>query len=71
MFTKYDLMCSPELRRELQKRGLKPYEGGKKWNHSYIMRKRLEEDDKKKILSLVENAQTPEVRHDERSRDNA
>ena len=71
MFTKYDLLNSRELRTELQKRGMKPYEGGRKWNQSYCMRKRLEEDDKKNKLSTIEHAKTPEVRYDERTGDNA
>ena len=66
MFTKYECMSGKELRNELIKRGYQPYKGGKRWNQKFLMRQRLEEDDKKKIGLPVENAQTPQVRYDER-----
>ena len=67
METKYDLFSSRELINELKKRGLRPFEGGKRWNQKFLMKQRLVQEDKKKTTSLVQNGQTPEIRYDERS----
>ena len=47
-------MTSKELVNECKRRGLKPYLGGKKWNHSHVMRCKLRDDDaaKKKSYPL-------------------
>lgn len=55
-FCKYELMTSKELVNECKRRGLKPYLGGKKWNHSHVMRCKLRDDDaaKKKAIPSLE-----------------
>lgn len=44
----YECMSSKELIAECKKRGLKPFEGGKRWNQKFLMKQRLRDDDKKK-----------------------
>ena len=70
METKYDLFSNRELINELKRRGLRPFEGGKRWNQKYLMKQRLQLDDQKKTFPQVDNAQTPQIRYDERFRSN-
>ena len=56
METKYDLLSNRELINELKKRGLRPFEGGKRWNQKFLMKQRLAEDDKKKISARIDGS---------------
>lgn len=52
---KYELMTHKELANELKKRGYQPYQGGKRWNHSYHMRCWLQELDAKRLADVSGN----------------
>ena len=68
MLSVYWTMPNLQLANEVRKRGVQPYKGGK----AQLIRLRwirfLEEDDeKKKMLQVVENGQASEIRYNERS----
>lgn len=69
METKYDLFSNRELINELKKRGLRPFEGGKRWNQKHLMKQRLVQDDKKKISDRLDDSSLFNPCKDNASRD--